>query len=156
MKRKTKIYLWGILIPLLGGVLISLISRSAMQDFFQIIKKPPLSPPAWLFPVAWSILYVLMGTSSSRVFLSDSPFKNTALKLYFLQLGVNLSWSIIFFNLRAFLFAFLWLILLFALIAFMIFFFYKCDRKAALFQIPYFLWVVFAGYLNLFIWILNG
>ncbi len=155
MKYKTKVYLAGILIPLLCGALISLATSSEMKGFFSSVKLPPLTPPSLLFPIAWSILYTLMGISSARVFFSDCPKKSTALTLYFVQLAANLVWSIIFFSFRAFFSALLWLIMLLILIFIMLFYFYKCDRKSALINIPYALWVAFAGYLNLFILILN-
>lgn len=155
MKYKTKVYIVGILIPLLCGALISFATSSEMKGFFSSVKLPPLTPPSWLFPTAWSILYALMGLGSARVFLSGCAAKAASLKLYFAQLFANLLWSIIFFMLRAFLPAFIWLIFLLVLIVLMLRSFYRCDVPSALLQIPYVLWVSFAGYLNLFIWILN-
>ena len=138
------------------GAVAGLLTRNAMQDF-QMLTKPPLSPPGWLFPVVWSILFVLMGIASYIVYVSNVPKeqKSQALTVYAIQLAVNFFWSIIFFNLEAYLFAFLWLVLLWALIVLTIVLFWQIRRSAGILLLPYLLWVTFAGYLNYAIYLLN-
>jgi tryptophan-rich sensory protein len=122
----------------------------SMQDF-AALNKPPLSPPGWLFPIVWTVLYILMGIASYLVLETKSPTadKRSALKLYFLQLGFNFLWSIIFFTLGAYELAFLWLAILFVLIIATTLRFWCISSAAGLLMIPYAVWVAFAGYLNL-------
>ena len=119
---------------------------------------PPLSPPSFLFPVVWGILYILMGAGAAIVYekREKTPVSTAAsIKLFAFQLTVNFFWSIIFFNMRAYLFAFLWLLLLLLLVIAMTLSFRTSSRAAAYLQIPYILWVAFAGYLTFAIFILN-
>ncbi|MBQ6119953.1 MAG: tryptophan-rich sensory protein, partial [Clostridia bacterium] len=150
MKIKIKPLVIALALPLLTGGFAALISRSRM-GLFDMVSKPPLSPPAWLFPVAWTVLYVLMGVASYRVFTAraGSAEKNRALLLYGIQLAFNFFWTLIFFNLGAYWFAFFWLVALLALIAVTTRKFYGIDRPAAYLMLPYIVWVTFAGYLNL-------
>lgn len=152
--KKWKPLILSILISVGVGVLSSFFTSNSM-GLYDNLEKPPLSPPGWLFPVVWTILYVLMGISAYLVYRSDSPEKGRALVIYATQLLVNAVWPILFFNLQAYLFAFLWLLLLMALVILMIRSFYKVDPRAAYLQIPYLLWLVFAGYLNLMVYLLN-
>ena len=157
MKSKTGTYLWCIGLTLAVGLVSALLTMGNM-DVYNEINKPPLSPPAILFPIVWTILYTLMGISLAAVIIKgrkDGEYTLPAIRTYVIQLGVNFFWSIIFFNLRAFLFSFAWLFLLWFLIIDMIFKFYKINRLSAYINIPYFIWVTFAGYLNLMIYILN-
>ncbi len=156
MQNKIKSYVIGILIPVGVGLLSALLTRGSM-DIYSTFNKPALAPPAILFPIVWTALYVLMGIGSVIVFNStaNEKDKNQALTIYAVQLAVNFLWSILFFNLNAFLFSFIWLLLLWVLIILMIVIFYKINKTAALLQIPYLLWVTFAGYLNLSIYLLN-
>ena len=157
MWKTVKTYVISILIALTVGVLSALITRGNMMIYGEIIK-PPLAPQGFIFPIVWTFLYILMGVSSARVFLKKSEMPDSvskALKIYELQLIFNFFWSLIFFNLRAFLFSFVWLVALWVLILLMIIKFYKIERFAGLMNIPYLLWVTFAGYLNLAIYILN-
>lgn len=144
----------SILIPLGVGAAAAFFTRNSM-DVYEGLVQPPLSPPGWLFPVVWTILYTLMGISSYLIYRSDSPNKNTALTIYAFQLAVNFFWTILFFNLEMYLLAFLWLLLLLVLIVLMIVSFYRINKTAAYLQIPYLIWVLFAGYLNLGIYLLN-
>ncbi len=158
MKSKNKIlsYVIGILIPLAVGGLAAFLTRDSM-DIYETIVKPPLAPPGILFPIVWSILYVIMGIGSTMIYLSPADEKSRfgALWIYAIQLIVNFFWSIIFFNGQEFLFSFIWLILLWLLIILMIVRFARINKTAAYLQIPYLVWVTFAGYLNLAIHILN-
>jgi tryptophan-rich sensory protein len=145
----------GIAIPLAVGGLSALITRKDM-GIYNMINTPTFAPPPILFPIVWTILYVLMGISAARVFMAPpTATRNYALIVYFAQLIVNFFWSIIFFNLEAYGFAFFWLLLLWVLIITTIYLFSKIDKLSALLQIPYIIWVTFAGYLNLMIWLLN-
>ncbi len=152
--KKFKVYTISILIALVVGGLSAFLTGDQMNVYSRLIQ-PPLAPPSWLFPVVWSILFVLMGISAARIYLSDSFDKGSALTVYALQLVVNFVWSLIFFNMQAYYLAFFWLLLLLALIIIMIYKFYQIDPVAAYLQIPYLLWVTFAGYLTLSIAILN-
>lgn len=157
MKINKGLLLKCIAIPLLVGVVSALLTGGSMEKFGQL-NKPPLAPPGWLFPVMWTVLYILMGISSYLV-LTSGANKETilrALKLYIYQLLVNFLWSTFFFNLGWYLFAFVWLVLLWILVLAMIKSFYKIDKTAAILNIPYLLWITFAGYLNLAIWLLNS
>ena len=145
----------SILIPLFVGGLSALITKDSMAQF-DTINKPPLSPPGWLFPVVWTILFILMGIASYLVWNAGKPYRaKTALTVYGIQLAFNFFWSIIFFNLNAYLFAFLWLIVLWLLIILTAFLFYRISKPAGFLLIPYILWVTFAGYLNFAIFLLN-
>lgn len=145
----------SLLIPLATGGLSALLSGGNM-DLFEKIEKPPLSPPGWLFPVVWTILYILMGISLYLVLDTKGAREvKPQLIIFAVQLFFNFFWSLIFFNLNAFLFAFVWLVLLWVLIAANIFLFYSVNKTSAILMIPYFLWVTFAGYLNLSIYYLN-
>ncbi len=143
-----------IAVPLLVGAVAAFLTRDSM-NIYQNIVQPPLAPPGWLFPVVWTILYTLMGISSYIISQTPDLRRKSALTVYALQLAVNFFWSLIFFNARAYLFAFIWLLLLWVLIIVMIQRFAKISKPAAYLQIPYLLWVTFAGYLNLAIYILN-
>ena len=151
MKIKLKPLLLCLALPLLTGTLAALISRSK-TDLFDTVSKPPLSPPAWLFPVAWTILYALMGLLTAT---AGQQKKNSALLFYGIQLVFNFFWTIIFFNFGAYTAAFVWLIVLLALIVVTAVKFSRIDKAAAYLMIPYIVWVTFAGYLNLGIALLN-
>lgn len=153
MKKNWKTLILCIALPLAVGGLSALLTRNSMQTF-DTINKPALSPPGWLFPVAWTVLYILMGIASYLVLTSGKPNK-AALRFYVLQLVFNFFWSIIFFNLELYLFAFIWLAALWLLILITTFLFYNISEPAGYLMIPYLLWVTFAGYLNLSIYFLN-
>lgn len=146
----------SIALPLAVGAVAGLLSRNAMQEF-EVLNQPPLSPPAWLFPIVWTILYVLMGISAYLIKTSDADpeQKSDALALYHYQLIVNFLWPIIFFNFGWYLFAFIWLILLWILVLSMIRQFDKISKTAAYLNLPYLLWLTFAAYLNFGVWWLN-
>lgn len=156
MSIKLKPLIISILIPLAVGGVSALVSMNGMQDF-EKTNKPPLSPPGWMFPVVWSILYILMGIASYIVYTKRKTDKrvDSALSYYAAQLVFNFFWSIIFFRLDAYLFAFIWLVVLWILILITTLKFYQISKPAGYLMIPYLLWVTFAGYLNLGIYILN-
>ncbi len=154
MHSKTKVWIVSLLIPLAVGALSAFITRDSMEAF-SALRQPPLSPPGALFPIVWTVLYLLMGAGSAIVYLSQSPVQGAALKVYGLQLIVNFFWSIIFFTLGARLFALLWIVLLLFLVIRMILLFHKAVPLAAYLQIPYLIWILFATYLNAGVWFLN-
>lgn len=156
MKRNWKPYLFWILLAEAVGALSGWLTRAATKAYSETILKPPLSPPGWVFPVVWTILFALMGIGAARVPLSaPSSKRSLGLNLFVAQLVVNFFWSPVFFNLQAFGFAFFWLLLLWGLVLAMILVFRKTDPTAAKLQIPYLIWLTFAAYLNLGVWYLN-
>ena len=153
MKLQWKKLIVSVAAPLAVGGLSALLTRRGMEDF-ATLAQPPLSPPAWLFPVAWTVLYVLMGLACYLVWAAPEPAPN-ALLLYAVQLFLNFFWSIIFFHIKNYLFAFAWLVLLLAAIVCTTVRFYQKNKTAGYLMVPYVLWVTFAGYLNLGVWLLN-
>ena len=145
-----------IAIPLLVGTIAALLTGGGME-MFEMIEKPPLSPPGWLFPVVWTILYTLMGISSYLILTSGAAQKeiDKAISIYGYQLVVNFLWPTFFFNLEWYLFSFIWMVLLWILVLIMILRFYQIDKRAAWLNVPYLVWLTFAGYLNFAIWILK-
>lgn len=173
MKKNWKVFLVSVLIPLAVGTVAGLLTMGGMEQF-QSLEKPALAPPAWVFPVVWTLLYTLMGISSYLIYTTEcfngkseemlqskesrycsSKQKEKALMLYGYQLLVNFLWPVFFFNFQWYGFAFLWLVLLWILVAIMIWEYGKISRTAAFLNIPYLLWLSLAGYLNLAIWLLN-
>ena len=156
MKQNWKTYLFWIALAEGVGALAGWLTREGNEWYRQYVEQPPLSPPGWVFPVVWGILYALMGFGAARVSLTPpSPERSLGLNLWTAQLIVNFFWSPIFFNAGAYGFALLWLLLLWILVLWMILSFRKVDQLAALLQIPYLLWLTFAAYLNYAVWALN-
>lgn len=154
--KKWKPYIFWILLAEGVGLLAGLLTRNAAMIYANTIQKPPLAPPAIVFPIVWTILYALMGISAARV--ATSPNRtggNTSLNLFIVQLIVNFFWSFFFFNAQAFGFAAIWLVLLWVLVLLMIISFWKVDRLAAWLQVPYLVWLTFAAYLNFAVYLLN-
>ena len=156
MKINKRLLFICIAIPVIVGMVSALLTRNSME-LFQSIDKPPLAPPGWLFPVVWTILYVLMGISSYLILQSGEEREEIrkALTIYGYQLVVNFLWPTFFFNFGWYFFSFLWLVLLWVLVLIMIMRFKDINKLAAYMNIPYLVWLTFAGYLNLGIWILN-
>ncbi|MDE7268287.1 MAG: tryptophan-rich sensory protein [Lachnospiraceae bacterium] len=157
MRTKWKPYVISVAIALAVGALSAFLTRNNV-NIYRYINKPAFAPPAIVFPIVWTILYVLMGISSARIWLQkeNHPFEvMDALLSYAIQLILNFFWAIIFFNMQTFLFAFIWLVVLWVAILKMIFKFSLLDKIAAYLNIPYVLWVTFAGYLNFMIYLLN-
>lgn len=154
-KKFFRTYELFVAFTVLVGIVAGLFTSMGMETYNQAIK-PALTPPAIVFSIVWTVLYVLMGISAARIWLS-SPTKerNHGLIIFGAQLFFNFFWSLIFFNLEAYGFAFFWILILWALIIGMIYIFNKTDRLSAFLQIPYLIWVTFAIYLNLMVWLLN-
>ena len=136
-----------------GGIVVGLLTSG--REVYDTLIKPPLSPPAILFPIVWSILYTLMAVSASLILSSKSSKTDSAMKIYYAQLIVNFVWPFLFFSLNFLTLSFVWILLLIALVALMIYQFYGINKTSALLQIPYLLWLLFAAYLNLGFVILN-
>ena len=157
MCKRVKIYSVSIFIAVMTGALAAALTKDNM-DIYQRIIKPPLAPPSILFPIVWTVLFVLMGISAAMIYERrsyDLTSSQNALSLYGGNLIVNFTWSIIFFGFNRFLFAFVWLLFLLFIIIRMIISFKKLYPVSGYLQIPYAVWVCFAGYLNLAIYILN-
>ena len=148
-----KTLLLSILIPLAVGGISALITKNGME-LFQNVSKPPLSPPNWLFPIVWTILYIMMGIASYLVYTAADG-QDAALPLYGIQLVFNFFWSIFFFNMQWYLFSFVWLILLWLLILLTTMRFFQSTRAAGYLMLPYLFWVTFAGYLNFGVYLMN-
>lgn len=149
MKDYKKLILIIIFTILIG----SFFSFFTGSSVYNEIIRPKLSPPGIVFPIAWFILYILMGISFYIVIKNSSDISNV--KIYLLQLFVNSIWTLIFFGFKNFFLGFIWIILLIILVVIMIIKFYKENRVAGLLQIPYLLWLLFALYLNTSIYFLN-
>lgn len=156
MKCDWKKLALAVAIPLAVGGLSALLTMDNMI-MFDAVKKPPLSPPKWLFPAAWTVLYVFMGIASYLVYTADAPSakKRGSLIVYAVSLVFNFLWSIIFFNLDDYLLAFVWLCALWLLIVIVTAQFFGIRKTAGWLMLPYILWVSFAGYLNYGIYMLN-
>lgn len=151
----------AIIIPLAVGMLSSFITKDAMISF-NAMKKPPLAPPGILFPIVWSILYLLMGISTYLIYESDAKNdislkteRSKWLLIYAIQLVFNFFWSIIFFKFSLYFPAFIWLLILWVLVLLLIVKSVKLNKIAGYLLVPYLLWMTFAGYLNLVVAILN-
>ena len=146
--NKFKLFI-DILIPVAIGGIVGFIINPYID--YNSLVQPPLSPPSIVFPIVWTILYVLMGIS---YYLLKNPSKKEKI-IYFIQLGVNALWSVFFFIGKFYLFSFIWIVLLDVLVIFMIGIFYQNSKISGYLQIPYLIWILFATYLNLGIYILN-
>ena len=157
MWKKIKPFVISIAIALAVGGLSALLTMGNM-DIYDELNTPPLSPPSILFPIVWTVLYILMGISAAIIYTQrENNFHEaqTGLRAYAISLFFNFLWSIVFFNFKWFGFAFFWLLGLLFFIIKTIVCYYKVNKSAAYLQIPYAIWVAFAGYLNFGIWMLN-
>ncbi len=156
MKIKWKSLLVCVAIPVAVYFVIGFLSADS-AEVFNAFVKPPLSPPSWLFPIVWIVLYTCMGVSSYLVYGAqvDAKAKRTALCFYGAQLLVNFFWSLLFFNLALYFVALAWLVLLWVLVAITVYKMYSVSKPAAFLLLPYLAWLTFAGYLNVGIALLN-
>lgn len=150
--EKIKMYALAIIIPLALGGIVGFITSGSMD--YYMLRQPALSPPAILFPIVWTILYILMGVSFGLL-MDKGVLDDNAKWIYYIQLFVNLVWPILFFTLKWRLLAFIWIIVLDFLVLTMVVKFYGKDKIAGLLQVPYLAWVLFATYLNLGVYLLN-
>lgn len=150
--NKFCIYIKSILVPVIVGALVGFITSSYID--YENLIQPSFAPPSFLFPVVWSILYILMGISYGILKsknLNDQRIDN----IYYLQLVVNALWSIFFFVFKWRLFSFFWILLLIILVILMIREFYNKNKVSGLLQIPYLVWLIFAAILNFSVYFLN-
>ncbi len=155
LKFDLKKFLISLAIPLLAGGLSALITKNA-SGAYSDFKNPPYSPPAWVFPVAWGILYVLMGISLYLVWNNSIQNDKQLAYIFFgLQLFLNFIWSPIFFLTQNFILAFIVIIFMWIFSVCMAVSFYKISKPAGILQIPYLMWLCFAAYLNYGVYKLN-
>ncbi len=151
-----KTYWFWLLVTEGTGALAGVLTREGTKAYQSAIRQPPLSPPPAVFPIVWTLLFALMGIGAARVLRSGRARPGSPpMLLFYAQLAFNFFWSFLFFNWQLFGLALLWLCALWVLILEMVLAFRRVDRTAAYLQVPYLLWVAFAGYLNLGVWLLN-
>ncbi len=154
--KRFKPYIIAVLIVEAVGAISSWLTKAGVDRYIETVVKPPLTLPSFIFPIVWGILFALMGISVAKIWLKpQSDDRTKSLIIFAVQLAVNVIWTLVFFNLQTFGIAFIIILLLLALILLMILSFSKLDKLAAKLQIPYFLWVLFAAYLNISIFLLN-
>lgn len=147
-----------VLFPLLAlglGALSGYLSQPGLTAVYPYLEKSALTPPGYVFPVVWTVLYLLMGLSLALVVKRGGKGVGAAVLFWVLQLALNFSWSLLFFGSGAYFEALICLSLLWLALLLMILAFHSVRPLAAWLQVPYFLWVSFAGYLNLVVWQLN-
>ena len=157
MKGKNwKTLLLCLVIPLAAGGIGALLA-GGFSGSYEAMYKPLLSPPGWVFPVVWTLLYLLMGYASYLVYTSEAsmPRKRRALTVYGVQLVINLLWPLFFFRLGWYTFAFIWLLLLIAAVLLCRMLFRYIEKRAGDLLLPYLVWLFFAAYLNFGVAILN-
>ena len=153
---KWKPLLLALALPLAVGGFSAFLTRDGMKAF-AALRQPPLSPPAWLFPVVWTLLYLSMGLASYLVWVSGVSDKrrDRALTVYGLSLAANFLWPILFFTVQAWGAAFVLLLLLWVLVGIAALLFGAIVPRAGKLLLPYLAWLTFAAYLNLGVWLLN-
>lgn len=157
MKKNWKTYALWIGLSEAVGALAGFLSRNGVELYNASVVKPPLNPPAIVFPIVWTILYALMGVGAARVSLTpESPDRSRGLNVFVAQLAMNFLWTILFFDSQAYGTALVLLAALWAAVLWMILVFRKTDKAAGWLQIPYLLWISFALFLNFWVWRLNG
>ena len=150
MVLKCRSFLYSSAITFIFAILGGIVTYIGMPRF-QNTVQPPLSPPAYLFP----IVCLLMSVSAAIIYDSDDEISPKALFLYMIQLTLNFWWCVLFFGFRLYFFSFIWLLLLLLTVFIMTVLFYRVNKLAGILQIPYILWLMFAAYLNFGIWFLN-
>ena len=156
MKKRTVVNVLLVVTPLLIGIASSILTRDMMLEYGNL-NKPFLAPPTILFPIAWTILYLLMGIGAALIYSKEEYKGNrsTGITLHIAQLILNFFWSIIFFNMGQYYFAFVWLVILWLVVFSMLMNYRKISQTAFFLNVPYIVWLTFAGYLNLAVAILN-
>ncbi len=152
---RTKSLIKNLAIPLIVGALAGFLTNADVKEFMMTAQKPIFMPPGWVFPIVWTILYALMGFSAYIIENTQSPRKNRALIIYYIQLFFNFVWSFIFFSCGNYLFAFIWIVALLVLVFATIIEFKTIKPRAVFILFPYAIWVSFASVLNFSIYLLN-
>lgn len=145
----------SLLICVGGGWLSGIVGNANIKEWYPHLIKPSITPPDAVFPLVWAVLYVLMAISLYLVWISRTKQKTAAMVLFFIQLGCNFLWSSLFFYAKNPMLAFFDITILWATLVLTMLFFYRISKTASLLLLPYLLWVSFASYLNIFIWIHN-
>ena len=148
MKIQWKALAASLALSLGTGILSSILTPNSKEEYAQLYR-PPLAPPGWVFPVVWTVLFILMGFAAYFVYVSENELRDGALKLYLAQLVFNFGWSVIFFRWNAYLVAFLWLVILWFMVFLLVKRFGEIDDLSGKLIMPYLIWLTFAGYLNL-------
>lgn len=149
------------LVPLVIGytssALSQIISKTNIQTYYSELIKPGFAPPSFIFPIVWTIIYILMGISAYRILKKgyESPKVKDAMFYYVVQLVLNFIWSILFFGFDLRLTALITIVIIIVVVVIMIIKFYKIDKASAYINIAYLLWLFYALYLNYYIWIIN-
>ena len=151
---KIKNYIISLIISIGIGQISGFLTKNASKNFSSNFNQSALTPPDWVFPVVWVILFFLMGISATLVYESDCKYKKYGLLIYGVQLVFNFLWSMFFFLGEQFVLSFGWLTILILMVLGMILLFYKCNKTASYLQIPYLVWLLFALYLNYIVVIL--
>ena len=154
ISKPVKTYIISFVFTFLFAAAGGIVTYVGMPKY-EAANHPFLTPPSWLFPVVWSILFALMAIGAARVYLSDKKVTPRTAFIYVLQLTMNFWWCVLFFGFGLFGFSFFWLIALLAAVIIMAVLFYSADKLSGLLQIPYILWLGFAAYLNISIWLIN-
>lgn len=154
MKKKLQILI-PILICFFVGFIGSSFQADAISNWYPYLNKPDLTPPNIVFPIAWSILYVLMGVSIGLIINSNSRKKKYFIKIFLLQLFLNFTWSISFFYFQSPIAGLVNIVLLEIVIIYYALSVYSIRRLSTVLFIPYVLWVSFASYLNFYILLYN-
>lgn len=157
MKSKLPKLIFALALPLLVGLLGGLATQSSIDSWYSQLNRPSIAPPNWVFGPVWTMLYILMGISFYRILLlPPAENKRRAVRVFYIQLVLNLAWSFLFFYFHNPGAALLEISLLWVSILYMIVAFYKAHRNAAYLNLPYILWVSFATVLNFYFWKLNS
>lgn len=155
--KKPLLLVASILLCEAAGIIGSVFTVGSIPTWYAFLNRPMFSPPNWLFGPVWTVLYLLMGISLYLVWKDAAKNRNAiwAVKVFFVHLAVNASWSIVFFGLRnisgsLIIITALWLMILYLISRFM-----KLNKLAAYLLYPYLAWVMFATVLNFSLWVLN-
>ncbi|WP_300384075.1 TspO/MBR family protein [Clostridium sp.] len=146
----------NLIIPVAVGALVGYLNKNSFE-FYKTLEKPFLSPPAIIFPIVWTILYILMGIAAYRYYMKSKikMLNSNGYFYYIIQLICNFAWTFLFFTFRLYGLSFLWIIVILILVLITTVKFFKLDKIAGILMIPYIIWLSFAGLLNYFIWMLN-
>ena len=154
MNRTVSVVLW-VGVSLLAGYLSSLFQSLSSAEWYDALQRSPFTPDDWVFPVAWTLLYILMGVAAGLLWRVRSIFTRLLNVIFVVQLALNFLWPLLFFGGQYYLAAFVVLLLLWGAILITMRLFEGIDEWASDLLIPYLLWVTFAGYLNLGVYLLN-